>query len=315
MSKPIHALIIGISVLILAIVLSLKFGSVSQADLELISQIRLPRLVLAIAVGAGLAVCGAALQAVFTNPLCDPYTLGISSGAALGSVIGVTFGTGYSIFGIAGTAFTGSMLVTGILYLMSLHRGAGKFSILLAGVMLGFLGSSFVALWMALADPSGIQGALTWLLGDLSRVNIFGALITFISVLALFFILMTQSRKLDALLLGEDAAQSLGVPTVVVRRRVILLTSMIVAVCVSTAGMIGFIGLIVPHFVRRYVGVQHTWTLPLCFIWGAIVLVVSDLISRTLFLPYEVPVGVMTSLIGAPLFIFILMRGGFRHES
>ena len=273
-------------------------------------QLRLPRIILATAVGMGLAVSGAALQALFTNALCEPYTLGISSGSALGAVVGASLGLQWSIAGIALPSFAGALLFMGILYLISLKPGSSSTTVLLAGVMLGFLGSSLVALWMALSDANGIQGALFWLLGDLSRARLNGALFSLALVLVFTFFIWRRWRELDALLMGEEGALALGVAVPKIRREVILLTSLLIALCVSGAGMIGFIGLIVPHFVRSLSGSLHRRLLPLTAIFGAGALVYSDVIARVVARPYELPVGVITALIGAPMFLFIMLRKG-----
>lgn len=296
----------GISALILAFAFSLKFGAVADADIDLIMQLRLPRIILAIAIGAGLAVAGAVLQAIFANPLCEPYTLGISSGSALGAVMGASWGLQWSVAGMTLTSFLGAILFTGILYLISLRRDSGNFEILLSGVMLGFLGSSLVALWMAISDIRGIQGALFWLLGDLSRARIQGAVFCLLSVLFMVFVVWTRWRELDGLLMGEETARTLGIKVDSARRRLIFLTAFLIAVCVSSAGMIGFVGLVVPHFARQMVGSLHFRLIPLCAIWGATALTVSDVIARVLASPYELPVGVVTALIGAPLFLWIM---------
>lgn len=300
-------LILALSAWILVSILALKFGAVSDADLELVVGLRLPRVVLASAVGAGLAVAGAVLQALFSNPLCEPYTLGISSGAAVGAVVGAAAGFEWSFAGLAGSAFVGALLCTAILYAISL-RVAGNLALLLAGVMLGFLGSSLVALWMALADSNGISAALSWLLGDLSRARTGGSLFAAVAIGLLLAALWTKWRDLDAFLMGSEAALSLGVPVGRVRRRTVFITSLVVGICVSAGGMIGFVGLVVPHFVRRFAGSLHFRLIPLCAVWGAVALVAADALARVAARPYELPVGVVTALAGAPLFLWVMLR-------
>lgn len=300
--------VVGITIALLAFVLSLRYGAVSGADMDLVIQLRLPRVLLAAAVGMGLAVAGAVLQALFTNPLCEPYTLGISSGSALGAIAGSALGIGAEYGGVGFTAFAGALLFAAILYLLGARRGMATSDLLLAGVMLGFFGSSLVALWMALADANGIQGALFWLLGDLSRARLRGAVMTWAAVGFLVFSLWVRSRDLDALLMGEEDAQALGVPVRGVRRRVLILSSLLVGFCVSAGGMIGFVGLMVPHLVRRFAGSLHRSLLPLAAVWGAAVLMVADLLARVTAAPYELPVGVVTALFGAPIFVWALAR-------
>ncbi len=298
----------GVFVWLVGIVFALKFGSVADADTSLILQLRLPRVILASAMGMALAVSGATLQALFTNPLCEPYTLGISSGSAFGAVLGASVGVHWVFGGVTTTAFLGALIFAGILHAISLKRDGSALTLLLGGVMLGFLGSSLVAVWMALADPSGIQGALYWLLGDLSRARIEGATVLIGLALILSILIWRRSRELDALLMGEEGAQALGVDVGATRRKLIFLTSSLVALAVSGGGMVGFIGLIVPHFVRRNVGSLHRNVIPLSALWGAAGLCVADGVSRVAARPYEIPVGVVTALIGAPLFLWIMLK-------
>jgi iron complex transport system permease protein len=300
--------VIGLAAWALAFVLALKLGAVSDADVEVIAQLRLPRAVLASALGMGLAVAGATLQALFANPLCEPYTLGISSGSALGAVLGASLGLQWNFGGLAGSSFLGALVFAGVLYLISSRPGSGNLTLLLAGVMLGFLGSSLVALWMALADANGIQGAMLWLMGDLSRARLRGAVFSLAGSALLIAAIWTRWRELDALLMGEEGAASLGVPVASSRRRLIVLSSLLIGLCVSGGGMIGFVGLVVPHFVRRLVGSLHLSLLPLSAIWGAAALTAADALARVLARPYELPVGVVTALVGAPLFLWIMLQ-------
>lgn len=307
-TRLLRAYAIAVAAWIFSMILAMKIGATDDVAFEIIAQLRLPRAVLATAVGMGLAVAGATLQAIFTNPLCEPYTLGVSSGSALGAVIATTFGLQTVVAGLAGSSFIGAFVFSAILYLVSLRAHRGNLTLLLAGVMLGFVGSSLVALWMALADPNGIQGVVFWLLGDLSRARASGSLFTLGSVILLSTLIWSRSRQLDALLMGEEGAVSLGVSVSDARRRLILLSSFLTGVCVSGAGMIGFVGLVVPHFARRFVGSLHTALLPLVAIWGATTLVLADLLARVIARPYEVPVGVVTALLGAPIFLWVILQ-------
>ncbi|MGK5089333.1 iron ABC transporter permease [Bdellovibrionota bacterium FG-2] len=300
--------ILALSILIVSCTLALRFGSVFDADPEIIYQLRLPRVLLAIAVGMGLSVAGACLQALFSNPLCEPYTLGISSGAALGAVIGTTLGGFWVFSGLAITAFIGALVFTAILYFVSIRPGNSALTLLLSGVMMGFFGSGLVALWMALADSNGIQSAVLWLLGDLSRARMGGACVTLLFSLLFSVILWLRSKQLDVLLMGEEDARSLGIEVSHLRRRVIFVVSLLVSFCVSASGMIGFLGLLVPHLVRRRVGALHGKMLPLCAVWGATLLVIADMLARISVRPFELPVGVVTALVGAPVFLWILLK-------
>jgi len=297
----------GIGFWALAVTIGLLFGATDVFDPQILYEIRLPRVILATAVGMGLAISGLILQALFANPICEPYTLGISSGSALGAVIGLSLDSAFSISGIAGTAFIGALFFGGILYWLSYRLASGT-TLLLSGVMLGFLGSSLVALWMAVADPNGIQAAIFWLLGDLSRAQMMGSVVSLCVVLVFTVIVWMKSRDLDSLLLGEELALSLGISVQTLRRGLLFIASMIVGVCVSSAGMIGFIGLMVPHFCRLLGGSLHRRLIPMCAVWGAASLTLADCLARVIAAPIELPVGVVTALVGAPLFFLALFR-------
>jgi len=166
-----------------------------------------------------------------------------------------------------------------------------------------------------LADSNGLQGALVWLFGDLSRARLTGSLYVAILVMVLIFFIWIQSRDLDALLMGEEDACALGVDVPRARRRIILLTSLLIGTCVSAAGMVGFVGLVVPHFARKCMGSLHQILLPFCAICGGILLTFSDSIARVIARPYELPVGVVTAFIGAPVFIGIMLKRNQVHDS
>lgn len=300
--------VLGLAAWALAFTLALKLGAIEGASVEIIAELRLPRAILATAIGMALAVAGAVLQALFANPLCEPYTLGVSSGSAFGAVLGASLGLNIMFWGLGLSAFAGALLFMGVLYLISLRPGVGNLTLLLAGVMLTFLGSSLVALWMALADANGLQGALVWLLGDLSRARLEGSLFALVSCSLLSFSLWAGSRHLDGMLMGEEGALSLGIQVDQVRRRLIIIVSLLVGLSVSAAGMIGFLGLIVPHFARKVVGSMHYRLLPLCAIWGAAALTFADMLARVVARPYELPAGVVTALIGAPLFLWVMLE-------
>ncbi len=302
----------SILILVLVILIALRWGA-SVAAWEVVLDLRVPRVLLALGVGMGLAVGGAVLQVLFSNPLCEPYILGISSGSAVGVVIGLSSGLSWNFGGLVGTSFLGALAFAGVLYWAShrIHRsglGKGRSVLLLIGVMLGFLGNSLLALWLALGDPTEIQNASTWFFGDLSRARLSGAIIVVTLVVVICAAICSWSSQLDALLLGEEEASAIGVDVQLMQKTLIGLTSILVGLCVSGGGVIGFVGLLVPHGVRRWVGASHRDLLPLCALWGAIALVFADWVSRWLWRPYELPVGVVTALVGAPCLIGILLR-------
>jgi iron complex transport system permease protein len=293
---------------LLAVGASLAIGATRELSWAWIWELRVPRTVLALAVGAALAVSGAILQAFFKNPLCEPYTLGVSSGATLGAVIGSTLGLNTLFFGLSPTALAGAGLFSGIILLASRSRKLPASTLLLIGVMLGFLGSSFVAVWMVVSDPAGVQAALSWLLGDLSRAEGTNAFLTLALVAGILVALVVDHRSYDALLLGEEEATAIGVDVRSLRIRAILWTSLLVSIAVSLSGMIGFVGLIVPQLVRGSGSALHRRVLPLSALAGGTVLVAADTIARSVIAPYELPVGVVTAIVGAPFFIAILLR-------
>ncbi|MBU6374721.1 MAG: iron ABC transporter permease [Bdellovibrionales bacterium] len=277
---------------------------------QLVWELRGSRALLAVGVGASLALAGALLQVLFSNPICEPYTLGISSGAALGAVIAGSMGAQWVLQGVAIGSLFGAMLFTLPLAVLASRGSTSGQSLLLAGVMMGFFGSSMVALVMALDTSSGVAQALVWLLGDLSRATSVSACLTLGCSLLVAVWIYRRRLELDALLLGERSARSVGVEMDRLKREVLAASSILVAIGVASSGMIGFVGLMIPHLVRRQVGSIHARVIPLCVVWGGISVLLSDLVARSLFSPREIPVGVITALIGAPMYFFWLRRGG-----
>jgi iron complex transport system permease protein len=301
-----------VALLVVAFALALLFGATSDLSWEWVRELRLPRAALAFAIGAALSVAGALLQAFFKNPLCEPYTLGVSSGATLGAVIGSSAGWAVSFAGFSPAALAGALLFSGLLLALARSGRITQATLLLSGVMLGFLGSSLVAVWMALADPAGVQSAIGWLLGDLSRAEASNAFPAAIGVAVATALIAIDHRGYDALLLGESEAAAVGVDVRALRTRAILWSSLLVSFAVSVSGMIGFVGLVVPQLVRRTGSSLHARVIPVSAIAGGALLVLSDLLARVLIAPYELPVGVVTSLVGAPLFVWLLFRRGGR---
>jgi len=314
--KPARLLSVSVAVLLVVVAASLLAGPLGWRELleqpSVLLELRGSRALLATAVGGSLAVAGALLQVLFSNPLCEPYTLGISSGAALGAVLAGSLGAHWIVEGFALGSLAGALLFMLPLAFLGSRRGVTGQSLLLAGVMLGFFGSSLVALVMALRASSGVAQALVWLLGDLSRATFRGAAISLLAAVGLTAWISRRHAELDTLLLGERPARAVGVEVDSLRREVLWVSSLLVAVGVATSGMIGFVGLMVPHLVRRQTGSMHRNVLPISLVWGAITVLVSDLAGRVFFEPREVPVGVITALVGAPVYFFWL-RGRPRH--
>lgn len=289
-----------------SVVLGITFGAASELEWQTAFDIRGPRVLLALAVGAGLALSGATLQALFANPLCDPYTLGVSSGAALGAVIAAAGGGGGGLAQVS--SFLGAVSFSALLFLFASRRMSDSKGLLIVGVMLGFVGQGLVTLWLSLQDPGTSQQVLGWLFGDLSRATWSNAWASFVVIVLLSIRVGWSQKKLDAFLLGEDDASNMGIDVRRFRRNHLLLCSLLVSVCVGTSGMIGFLGFLIPHFVRSRVGVLHGSVLPLSWIWGAIALVLADLLARRIASPFELPVGALTAVMGAPLFAVALLR-------
>lgn len=307
MSPQARSLWIGGPLLVLLFLAALQWGSVSDLQSEWILQLRFPRAILALSVGASLAIAGALLQAVFHNPLCEPYTLGISSGSVLGSVIALHWGWVLHWNGFNIGALVGALAFTALLLAASRSGRVSVQSLLLLGVMLSLLGSSAASLWLSLMDPSGVQGVLFWLLGDLSVARLGPATLLFALTLIVLFLAWARGPHLDGLLLGDEMAVALGVDVHRARQIALTQAAVLVSISVSLAGMIGFVGLVVPHFVRRLVGSRHRILLPHSALWGAILLLGSDVLARVLLRPNEIPSGVVSALWGSPVFIYLLL--------
>jgi iron complex transport system permease protein len=295
-------------VLLISSGLSLMWGLGSEGSELILRELRVPRLLLGVAVGAGLSLSGLVLQTVLTNPLAEPYTLGIASGAALGAALASSVQLQLDFFGLNVGAVLGACGVI-FLLLRLVGRGVrGQEPIILLGVMVSLTAASLLSVWMALADPVGVQSLNFWLLGDLSRTSLGPALALLALVILIASYFLIFSRNLDAFLFGEDQVESFGVSLHRTQQIAILLVSIIVGFCVSSAGIIGFIGLVVPHGVRKWVRVQrHFHLIPFTLLVGSILLVVSDLAARRVADPRELPVGAVTALLGAPVLVALFL--------
>ena len=300
---------VSLAILVAAIACSLLLRLDFKNSSLILTELRIPRVLVAMGVGSALSLSGVVMQTVLTNPLAEPYTLGIASGAALGAAMATTLGIKIYFFGLNIGAVIGALLVLLLLMKLVAKSARQSDSMILLGVMLSLTCASMLAIWMALADPLGVQSVTFWLLGDLSRVE----LKTSLALLGLSLVVggyfWMFSKKLDAFLFGENLVESFGVSYRDTQRIAILLVSILVGFCVSAVGMIGFIGLIVPHLVRRFLGTsRHFHVIPMAFLWGAIVLVLSDALAHVVSEPHELPVGAVTALVGAPVFISLFIR-------
>ncbi|MBC7396438.1 MAG: iron ABC transporter permease [Bdellovibrionales bacterium] len=301
-------LIAGLALLasiLLSLFLKLDFSNSSL----ILKELRIPRLILAIAVGGALALSGVVMQTVLTNPLAEPYTLGIASGAALGAAIGMSLHLNIGFFGLNVGAVLGAGLVLMVLLKLVARGGRENDSMILLGVMLSLTCASLLAIWMAIADPMGVQSINFWLLGDLSRVGLSSALALLALTLVFSAYFWYFSKKLDAFLFGENLVESFGVSLEATQKVSILMVSVLVGFCVSAVGMIGFVGLIVPHLVRRGIrSSRHFHLIPLSVLWGAVILTLSDALARSIGEPHELPVGAVTAVVGAPAFIYLFIQ-------
>lgn len=282
---------------------------------SILLDIRLPRIMLAFLVGAVLASCGVVMQGLFRNALADPSLIGVSSGASLGAslVIVATAGT-LSVSPLAGLslvafgAFTGGFVTTLLVYRVATSTlGTSVATMLLAGIAIGALSGAFNSLLSYFSDNQMLRQISVWQMGNLSGAN--STKVILMSAVALCFIVFLPShiKPLNALLLGESEARHLGINVQQVKRSLILLTALGVGVSVALAGLIGFVGLVVPHIVRLIIGPDHRWLLLASALAGSILLLIADCIARVIVLPAELPTGILTALIGAPFFVALLI--------
>lgn len=296
-------------------------GSIDTFDndtfLNIILQVRMPRVIFAILIGIGLSLCGVVMQALVQNPLADPYILGVSSGATLGAtfaiLIGFGSGTLMAQFGVAFSAFVGAFIVSiAVLFLSSTGGKITSIKLVLSGVVLAALCSSFSSLIIFFANNAeGIKAVTFWTMGSLAsarwdKVPIILSVVTAGSVFFLF-----QHRILNTMLLGDEAAITLGINLNTYRKVYMLVVAFVTGTMVAYAGMIGFVGLIIPHIIRGLFGSDHKRLLPLALLLGALFMVWADILSRVLIKNVELPIGIVTSVIGSPLFIYIIIKKGY----
>lgn len=270
--------------------------------------IRLPRILLGAAVGGSLAVAGASYQSLLRNPLAEPYLLGISNGAAVGTMIALVFMGGHE-WSRPLMAFSGALIATFVVYRMAQGRtGATPERLILAGVIVTTFLSSAIVFVTTLMDATRIRSFTFWLLGDLSGTTTKLLWLAIFVAVAGTIVLAAHARSLNLLMLGERDAFDLGVEVSRVRLVVFIVASLLVGSSVASSGSVGYVGLVVPHLVRLSLGSDNRMTVPAAAICGAIFVVVADTIARTVIAPRELPVGAITALIGAPLFVYLLRR-------
>jgi iron complex transport system permease protein len=305
-------LILGLSAGAVAVPLQDVWGGLWQADSPaspIVRDLRAPRVLLAFLVGGSLAVCGAALQAMIRNPLAEPYLLGLSSGAGLGAVIAIASRAG-GAWTVPLAAFAGAICAVALVYRLSMVSGRrlDPHVLLLSGVVVGAFAGALMSAIMVLSDAPGVRNAFLWLLGGFGTAS-WRALGVFSAYASLpLAVLLFHARSLDLIALGDDPAHHLGAEVNRIRRMVYLATALLTAASVATCGIVGFVGLVVPHAVRTTFRPLHRTLLPLVFLVGGCFLVLADVAARTMVRPLELPVGVITALIGVPLFALLLRR-------
>jgi ABC-type Fe3+-siderophore transport system permease subunit len=316
--------IIGCSVLgpvPLDLSLALKNFFSPDTNAEILFRARLPRVLLGVAIGGGMAACGVVLQALLRNPLACPQMLGVSGGASLGGILGLIFfphwllPVGGGLIGevswVPLAAFLGALLSMIIIYRLSLFHGRlHPYHLLLAGVIFNSFIAAVIMFLNSIVDFYQAQGLLFWLMGSLSTRAYMTVAFIGAYVLLGFLWLWTKGLSLNLITLGQETAMQLGVDAAAVQRQVFIASSLMIGAMVSVSGMIGFVGLMIPHVMRLITGSDHRLLLPASFLAGAIFLTWADTVARVLLAPAELPVGIITAFLGGPFFLFLLYREG-----
>lgn len=294
-------------------------NSSTETQHLVIWQIRLPRVVLTVLVGASLALSGAMVQGLFRNPLADPSLIGVSGGAAVGAACAIVLGGGWQLaeasWAVPMAAFVGGAMVTALVYYLGVGpMGTSVATMLLAGVAINAMTGACISYLSTVAEDVRLRNLVFWMMGSFN-VSTWNKVLWVFPFLLVALLVMTQVWKgLNALLLGESEARHLGIPVERLRLWVILTAALAVGVSVAAVGMIGFVGLVVPHLIRLLIGPDHRWLLPASALLGAVLLCAADWAARTWLQPKELPIGVLTAALGAPFFLFLVSqrrRGNF----
>jgi iron complex transport system permease protein len=295
--------------------LGTSLSTLSEYQLLVVHDLRMPRTLLAMLVGALLAMSGAVMQGLFRNPLADPGIIGVSAGAALGASLAIVLlPAALEGFALPVAAFAGGLLTTWLVYrLAQSSAGTSVVILLLAGVAISAFCGAAIGFLTYLADDQALRDLSLWQMGSVATVSTDGLWLSLIVVALLAFYFIRHAQALNALLLGESEARHLGINVEQLKIRFIAMTAVGIGVAVSVSGIIGFIGLVVPHLVRMMTGPDHRKLLPLSALMGASLLLIADLGARTVVAPAELPVGLITAILGAPFFIALLVqqRKGF----
>lgn len=283
---------------------------ISEGSITIIRDVRLPRVLLGFLTGASLSVCGAGYQGIFKNPMADPFILGISSGAALGAAIGIVLHFSGSIAGLSGTtflAFAGALLTVLLVYTIS-RRGkkVPVASLLLSGIAVNQSLSAFMSLIM-LFNQQSMDQIMFWTMGSLNGKG-WNQVVTILPYVVVgIILLLTSARELDIMLMGEETAIQLGVNVEFVKKKVLVVTSIVTAAVVSATGIIGFVGLLIPHVVRLFTGPGHRVLMPVSLVFGGTFLILCDTVARSA-ITQEIPVGIITAACGGPFFLYLLRK-------
>ncbi len=295
-------------------IISIFFEGKGTAEYSILFDIRLPRIILGFAIGGGLSLAGVILQGMFRNPLVEPYTLGISGGAALGASLCIILKLNQFLPNVALplSGFFGSCLVVLPVYFLNMQKRVFTIEgLLLTGVMISFISSSLVMLILSVSRTEELHSIVFWIMGSLEEPS--WVFIITVCVVSLFCLVLSYffSLRMNALSLGEEEAIHLGINTERMKKQLFLIASLLTGISVSVAGLIGFVGLVVPHFIRILVGYDHRSLIIVSFFSGAGFLIFCDTIARTIISPIELPVGVITGILGGSIFVYILNRRTF----
>jgi iron complex transport system permease protein len=312
--------------LALSVVLAVRFGSVdlSTADVlaaltgggldwhrRIVNELRLPRAILGALVGGGLALAGATFQALLRNPLAEPYILGISGGASVGAVLVLATGiAGGTLWTLPLAAFAGALFAIVLVFRVATASGRSMDVrvLLLAGVVVAAFFSACIALILSVSEARTVQSAVVWIMGSLAGAAWRDVIVAGTYTLPAAFLLLGLARPLNLMAMGEETAQHLGTDVERVKRLALGVAALLTAAGVAVAGVIGFVGLVVPHAIRLLVGSDHRVLLPLSFLAGAAFLTLADLVAKLALAPAEIPIGVITAFVGVPLFLVLLRR-------
>ncbi len=320
--KTILVTLVSIVFLLIAMILGISVGSTTRNWKELIDtlrgftqhhtlcstivwKIRFPRVILATLVGSTLSLGGLTFQAILRNPLAEPYILGISGGSAVGAIIGILLGLS-NFPGVATLSFAGSMLTLFLVILIASGKTAREDSLLLAGVMVNAFCSSIIIFLVSLTQDARLHSIMFWLMGDLSLASSGRVFLLSLFLVPCFLVIFFLARPLNLIAMGKDTAENLGVNTKLIYLITLVVVSLMVSAVVCQSGLVGFVGLVIPHLLRTILGADHRVLVPASVFGGAGYMVVCDVLARVLPSQGEIPVGVITAMIGAPLFIFLL---------